>query len=169
MLQNSHFQWIDEKEYPFSHRFLDINGQQLHYLDEGQGEVLLFVHGTPSWSFDFRYQIKALSEKYRCVALDHIGFGLSSKPEAYDYSTPNHARTLSKLIETLDLEDITLIIHDFGGVIGLDYAIKNPNNIKRMIALNTWLWDASNEPEYLKMLSILKSPLLPILYKWFNF
>ena len=162
-------QFLNREEYPFASHYLKVNGHDLHYIDEGQGHVLLFVHGTPSWSFDFRYQIKALSKHYRCIALDHIGFGLSDKPEHYDYSTPNHALTLQKLITHLDLKEITLIVHDFGGVIGFDYALQHPTNIHKVVVLNSWLWSAEKEPEYQKMKPILKSPLLPLLYRYINF
>jgi haloalkane dehalogenase len=168
-MTNVRLDWLDKKEYPFDNKYFMINGQGLHYIDEGKGEAILFVHGTPSWSFDFRHQIKALSKNYRCIAIDHIGFGLSDKPSKYDYSTQNHAKTLGKFIEHLQLDDFTLVVHDFGGVIGFDYALKNPNHIKQIIVLNSWLWDCSKQPEYIKLKQILKNPLLPFLYKWLNF
>lgn len=168
-MQKNNFEFVNRKEYPFASHYFQINQQNLHYIDEGQGEPILFVHGTPSWSFDFRHQIKALSKHYRCIAIDHIGFGLSDKPQNYDYSTPNHAKTLGEFIEYLKLKNITLVVHDFGGIIGFDYALKNPENIAKLIVLNSWLWSAEGEPEYQKMKPILKSHLLPFLYKYLNF
>src|SRR5690606_11815870 len=106
-------QWLDTSEYPFSPNFFEINGQKMHYIDVGQGEILLFVHGTPSWSFDFRKIIKNLSSHYRCIAIDHIGFGLSDKPKNYDYTTQNHSKNLEKFIFAQNLTNITLIVHDF--------------------------------------------------------
>ena len=91
--------WLDTAEYPFAPHYFSINGHQLQYIDEGKGDTLLFVHGTPSWSFDFRNVIKALSPNFRCIAVDHIGFGLSDKPEHYDYSTANHNKTLAAFVE----------------------------------------------------------------------
>lgn len=73
--------WLNKTEYPFTSHYFDINGHKLHYIDEGSGDILLFIHGTPSWSFDFRNVIKSLSKHYRCIAIDHLGFGLSDKPE----------------------------------------------------------------------------------------
>ena len=67
--------WLDQKEYPFNSNYFNVNGHQMHYIDEGQGETILFIHGTPSWSFDFRNVIKSLSKNYRCIAIDHVGFG----------------------------------------------------------------------------------------------
>ena len=161
--------WLNTKAYPFASQYLQVNGHRLHYIDEGQGDILLFVHGTPSWSWEYRHQIQTLSKTFRCVALDHMGFGLSDKPADYDYSIPNHIAALEALVAHLQLKNITLVVHDFGGPIGLGMALRQAQNIKQLIVLNTWLWDASDNPDYQKMVPILKSPLLPILYRWFNF
>ena len=95
--------WLDTEEYPFESKYFNLYGTKLHYIDEGAGPVLLFVHGTPSWSFDFRNIIKVLSKKYRCVAIDHIGFGLSEKPKEYNYSTAGHSKNLEALVDDLNL------------------------------------------------------------------
>lgn len=170
---NPHPLWLDRSLYPFQSRYLSIAGQQLHYIDEGSSEgeleTLLFVHGTPSWSFDFRNVIKLLSRDYRCVALDHIGFGLSDKPFNYDYSTINHAATLGQLVKYLDLKNITLVMHDFGGPIGVAWALQNPTLICRLVVLNSWLWSSVNDPEYQRFSRVLRSPLLPFLYRQLNF
>lgn len=163
------FEWLDKSEYPFSPNFFTVNGKNLHYIDEGDGEIILFVHGTPSWSFDFRKIIKKLSSEYRCIAIDHIGFGLSDKPKDYDYSTQNHSKTLENFILQKNLTNITLVVHDFGGPIGLNVAIQHPERIKNLIILNSWLWSSENDPEYIKLKKILKSPLLPFLYRNLNF
>lgn len=161
--------WLDKSEYPFIPNYFDINGQKLHYIDEGKGETILFIHGTPSWSFDYRNVIKKLKENYRCVAIDHIGFGLSNKPEHYDYSTQNHSKTLEKFVLEKQLDNITLVVHDFGGPIGLNFAIQHPEKIKNLIILNSWLWSSENDPDYMKLKKILKCPLLPFLYRYLNF
>lgn len=162
-------QWLDKSEYPFKSNYFEINGHKLHYIDEGQGEVLLFVHGTPSWSFDFRHIIQDLKNSFRCIAIDHIGFGLSDKPEHYDYSTINHSRTLEKFIIEKQLQDITLVVHDFGGPIGLNFAIHHRERIKNLIILNSWLWSSKADPDFIKLSKILRSPLLPFLYRYLNF
>ncbi len=161
--------WLDRKEYPFTSTILKVNGHNLHYIDEGEGEGLLFVHGTPSWSFDFRNVIKKLSSTYRCVAVDHIGFGLSDKPEDYDYTTQNHGQTLSEFIRAHQLKDITLVLHDFGGPIGFYAALQYPERIKRVVVLNSWLWNSSADPDFINLKKVLKSPLLPFLYRYLNF
>lgn len=160
--------WLDTTEYPFKSRYFTINDQQLHYIDEGHGGTLLFVHGTPSWSFDFRNVIKELKASFRCIAIDHIGFGLSDKPADYDYSTQNHSKTLEKFILEKDLQDITLIVHDFGGPIALQFALRHPDKVTHLVILNSWLWSSKNDPDYVRMTRVLKNPLLPFLYRYLN-
>lgn len=161
--------WLDTSEYPFHSNYFDINGHQLHYIDEGQGETILFVHGTPSWSFDYRNIIKKLKTDYKCFAIDHMGFGLSDKPEHYDYSTQKHSKTLERFVLEKQLDNITLVVHDFGGPIGLNFAIRHPEKIKNLVILNSWLWSSKTDPDFIKLSKILKSPLLPFLYRYLNF
>lgn len=163
------FSWLDRNEYPFAAHFHHVKDQQLHYIDEGRGEAIVFVHGTPSWSFDFRHLVKGLRTEYRCIAIDHIGFGLSDKPENYDYTTQRHAQTLTDFLLAKDLSGITLVLHDFGGPIGFDFALRYPERIRRIVILNSWLWSSENDPEFNKTKRILNSPLLPFLYKYLNF
>lgn len=161
--------WLDKNEYPFQSNYFDIDGYKLHYIDEGQGDIILFVHGTPSWSFDFRNLVKTLKTSYRCIALDHIGFGLSDKPERYDYSTINHSTTLGRFIDGLQLTSITMVVHDFGGPIGLNFAIHHAAIIQNMVILNSWLWSSKSDLDFIKISKVLKSPLLPFLYRTLNF
>ena len=161
--------WVDTSAYPFTPHYLDIDGHKMHYVDEGKGDVILFVHGTPSWSFEYRNIIKDLSANYRCIAFDHIGFGLSDKPADYDYSLQNHRNNLEKFITALQLSDFILVVHDFGGPIGLSYATAHPEEIKKLILFNTWAWSIQEEKEFKKMKRILGSPLVPFLYKYMNF
>ncbi len=161
--------WLDTSEYPFASNYFNIHGLNLHYIDEGQGETLLFVHGTPSWSFDFRHIIRELKTDFRCVAIDHIGFGLSDKPQHYDYSTQNHSETLEQFVLEKGLENITLVIHDFGGPIGLNFAIQYPEKIKSLVILNSWLWSSKNDADFIRLSKVLKNPLLPFLYRYLNF
>ena len=128
-----------ESEYPFESQLLDLDGVALHYLDEGprDGEPLLFVHGNPTWSFLWRNLVRALRGRYRCIAPDHIGCGLSDKPEAYPYRLARHIENLEQLALHLDLERITLVVHDWGGPIGLGFAARHPERIARLVILNT--------------------------------
>jgi pimeloyl-ACP methyl ester carboxylesterase len=161
--------WLNQADYPFRSCYTTQGGAQMHYVDEGSGELLLYVHGTPSWSFDFRHVITALSPDYRIIAPDHIGFGLSEKPTNYDYSPHQHSRNLEQFLLERDLRNITLVVHDFGGPIGVDVALRHPERFRRLVVLNSWLWSSEEEPEFQKQRQILKSPLLPLLYRYFNF
>ncbi len=168
-MEPKHPGWLDKESYPFEHNYFAVDGQKMHYIDEGKGEVCLFVHGTPSWSFEYRKVIRALQTDFRCIATDHIGFGLSDKPAEYDYSTRNHSNTLERFILDKDLQNINLVVHDFGGPIGLNVAIQHPERFRRVVILNSWLWSSENDPEYIKLRKTLQSPLLPFLYKYLNF
>ncbi|MGF1671643.1 MAG: alpha/beta fold hydrolase, partial [Balneolaceae bacterium] len=90
--------WIDRKEYPFESRYFEVPAGRLHYVDEGAGDPVVMVHGNPTWSFLYRDLIKRLKPNYRCIALDHLGFGLSDKPIGWSYLPEDHARNLSALI-----------------------------------------------------------------------
>ena len=161
--------WLDREEYPFTSSWWQVNGVRQHYIDVGQGDPVVFVHGTPSWSFDFRHVIRLLSATHRCIAVDHIGFGLSDKPTVYDYSTQRHAETLSRFIDHKGLSGVTLVLHDFGGPIGMKYAIDHADNIRQIIILNSWIGSSENDPEFERFSKILRSPLLPFLYHYLNF
>jgi haloalkane dehalogenase len=123
--------------YPFASRYLDHGGVRQHYLDEGAGQPLLFVHGNPTWSFHWRTLIRALAPRFRLIAPDHVGCGLSDKPQDYPYRLARHIENLKSLIERLDLRDITLVAHDWGGAIGLGAALRCRERFARLILLNT--------------------------------
>ena len=161
--------WLDEKEYPFKSHCFDTNDGRIHYIDEGEGEVLLFVHGTPSWSFLYRKYIKALRDRYRCIALDHLGFGLSDKPDDVVGTPEFHSKNLTALIKKLDLNLITLVAHDFGGPIGLGSAISNPDRFARVVLFNTWLWGTKADKNAQRINNILHSWLGNTLYLHTNF
>lgn len=143
-----HTDWLSKEEYPFQSHFLPLPMGRLHYVDEGAGEPVVLVHGNPAWSFLYRHLIKQLAPHYRCVAPDHIGFGLSDKPRDWTYLPDQHAHNLAALIESLGLKDITLVVQDWGGPLGLAYAINHPANVKRLIIMNTWLWPVNEDWYY---------------------
>ena len=157
--------WVGLKDYPFESRFLAVDGGQMHYIDEGKGEPVVFVHGTPSWSYEWRGLVSALRADHRCIAMDHIGFGLSEKPAAWGYKPEDHARNLDALLTRLDLRDITLVVHDFGGPIGLSYALAHPERVKRVVVINSWMWSLSDNSQAQKADKLLRGPLGPLLYK----
>jgi pimeloyl-ACP methyl ester carboxylesterase len=156
--------WINREEYPFRSNYMDIDGNAIHYLDEGKGPILLMVHGIPEWSFTYRHIIKRLSVHYRCIIMDNLGFGLSDKPRKADYTHKAHTERLIKFIEKLDLRNIHLFVHDHGGPIGLGYAVQFPENIKSIILSQTWMWPLNDIPMFkpLKYLSGLMGRFLYI-------
>lgn len=135
-------------EYPFAPRFLDVDGGAMHYVDEGprEAEVLLCVHGNPTWSFAFRRIVRAFSPTHRVVAVDHVGCGLSDKPESWPYRLEGHATNLVRLVEALDLRRVTLVLHDWGGAIGMGCARRVPERIDRVFVMNTAAFRSKRMP-----------------------
>jgi haloalkane dehalogenase len=126
------------EHYPWQGKHLELeDGVRLHYLDEGEGEPLLMLHGNPTWSFYYRNLVRAFSTSHRCVVPDHVGCGLSDKPSDWAYRLENHSRSIEQLIERLDLRDITLVVHDWGGAIGFAATLKHRARIKRLVLCNT--------------------------------
>lgn len=160
--------WLDRDVYPFTAHAFDVDGGRMHYVDEGAGPPLLFVHGTPTWSFLYRHLIRELRADHRCVAPDHLGFGLSAKPPAYPYSSERHARNLAALVEHLGLADFTLVAHDLGGPIALAYALANPANVRRIVLFNTLMWPMEGEFAVPPAGRLMSGPLGRLLYLRFN-
>lgn len=161
--------WINKHLYPFEQRYISLKEGKMHYIDEGKGDIILFVHGTPTWSFLYRDFVKALSKTNRCIAIDHLGFGLSEKNKDFDGSPEWHAHNLNEFIERLDLKEITLVVHDFGGPIGLGAGLMTPNRIKNIVLFNTWLWETKSNPEVIKINKIINSSMGKFLYLRMNF
>ncbi|WP_212748435.1 alpha/beta fold hydrolase [Maribacter algarum] len=161
--------WLDRKEYPFESNYFQLPIGKMHYLDEGQGENIVMVHGNPGWSFEFRNIVKELSKSHRCIVPDHIGFGLSDKPYDWEYLPENHAKNFELLMDSLNLDNILLVVNDWGGPIGLSYALKHPEKIKKLVIMNTWLWSVENDPYYKKFSSFMGGGMGRFLIKNFNF
>ena len=157
--------WLDRAEYPFASRRVQIEGARMHYLDEGQGPTLLMVHGTPTWSFLYRHLVKGLRDRYRCVVPDHLGFGLSDKPAGDAYRPQEQARRLAAFVDALDLTDVTLVVHDFGGPIGLAYALERPDNVRRLVLFNTWMWSLAGDRQYARVSRVLSGRLGRLFYE----
>lgn len=132
--------WLDRDLYPFESHYMDLEPGRLHYVDEGQGRPLVMLHGNPEWSFSYRHPIKGLSDRYRCLAPDYFGFGLSDKPVGWSYRPADHTRVVEAFIDSLELEDFTLVGNDWGGPIGLDYVTRNPENVHSIVLMNTFMW-----------------------------
>ena len=161
--------WLDKSVYPFAPKRFRTPAGEMSYVDEGQGDAFVFVHGNPSWSFEHRELIQHFSQQYRCVSADHIGFGLSDKPTDWSYLPAAHASNLESLLESLDLHNITMIVDDWGGPIGLSYAIHHPERIQNIIITNTWLWSVKNDGYYQLFSKMMGGFIGRWLIKRFNF
>ena len=161
-------QWLDRAAYPFASHFLSLGEGRVHYLDEGRGEPIVFVHGTPTWSFEFRHLIRELSASHRCLALDHLGFGLSERPAAFGYRPEDHARVFAEFVTRLGLPRFTLIVHDFGGPIALPFAEAHPEQIARLVVLNSFMWPI-DEPKLQQQARFAGGAIGRLLYRYLNF
>lgn len=161
--------WLDRARYPFDAHYLDLPAGRMHYVDEGSGAPVVMVHGNPTWSFLYRHLIDHLRPRHRCVVPDHLGFGLSDKPAAWSYRPEDHTANLTALIDSLDLEGVTLVVQDWGGPIGLGFALAHPERIRRIVILNTWMWPVNRDPYYVAFGSIGGGPLGRFLIRRFNF
>lgn len=136
--------WVDDELFPFDSRFVEIDGCHVHYVDEGSGPTLLLLHGNPTWSFLYRDVIRLLRDDFRCVALDYPGFGLSSAPWGYGFTAAEHADVVAAFVETLDLTDVTPMMQDWGGPIGVAALSRTPDRCRALIIANTWAWPRSD-------------------------
>ncbi len=137
-------EWIPSDLYPFESHFAELGGTSVHYVDEGSGPPLLLLHGNPTWSFLYRDLIKALRDRYRCIAPDHPGFGLSRAAPGYGFTPAEHADVLERLILELDLNEITMMVQDWGGPIGFGAATRQPDRFAAFVIGNTWAWPKSD-------------------------
>ncbi len=141
--------------YPFSSHTLRLNGLRYHYLDEGASrEPLLMLHGNPTWSFYYRNLILGLKDSYRCVVPDHMGMGKSDKPQNYSYTLSQHIDNLEKLVDHLKLRDITVMVHDWGGAIGMGFAVRQPDRIRRLVIFNAAAFLSRSIPLRLRLCRI---------------
>ncbi|WNG45362.1 alpha/beta fold hydrolase [Archangium minus] len=161
--------WLDTVSYPFAHRNLELPQGRMHYVDEGRGPTVLFIHGTPTWSFEWRHLIRALSATHRCIAPDLLGFGLSERPEHFDYSPEAHAQALAAFVDRLGLEDFTLVVHDYGGPIALPLALEHTERVRRLVILNSWMWSFEQNPDMVRRARLVSGALGRFLYRHLNF
>ena len=140
--------WVPADLFPFQSRFLEIADQELHYIDEGSGPTLLLLHGNPTWSFLYRRIVLALRARFRCIAVDYPGFGLSRATPAYDFRPASHACVLEAFVDALDLTDVTFMVQDWGGPIGLWVAGRRPERVHGLVIGNTWAWPIEGDRHF---------------------
>jgi pimeloyl-ACP methyl ester carboxylesterase len=152
---------IPRELYPFEARFLDLDDLDYHYLDEGSGDPVVAVHGNPTWSFYYRDLVRELRDAYRVVVPDHI--------DAYEYTLSRRIDDFSRLMDHLELDDINLVVHDWGGMIGLGWAVRNPERIKRLVILNTAAFHLPKSKSFPWQLWLVRdTPLGPLMVRGFN-
>jgi pimeloyl-ACP methyl ester carboxylesterase len=142
--------------YPFAPHYRVVNGVRIHFADEGVGEPVVLLHGDPTWGYLYRHFIPPLARRRRCIVPDHMGMGKSETPAApHPYRLSHHIANLEALLLALDLRDITLVLHDWGGPVGLGAAVRHPGRIKRLVLMNTWAsapWPGGPLPRLLEVI-----------------
>ncbi len=133
----------DPALYPFESRWFDSSAGRIHYLDEGSGTPILFCHGNPTWSFLYRGIVMRLRDRFRCVALDYLGFGLSDRPDSYGYTIEEHARIVGELVDDLGLDGFVIMGQDWGGPVSTAVATERAERVSGVVLGNTWFWPAT--------------------------
>jgi pimeloyl-ACP methyl ester carboxylesterase len=160
---------ISQETWNVEHRFIELkDGSKVHYIDEGHGPVLLFLHGNPSYSFQWRGLIQSLRGSLRCIALDYPGFGFSSAPPSFGFTPAEESAAVEEFVNRLELQDITLVMQDWGGPIGLAFAERRPELVRRVILGNTWAWPTDTSSARGKFSVIAGGPIGEFLQTSFN-
>jgi len=160
--------WLDRTAYPFPVRRFETSDGGLSYVDVGEGPVVVLVHGTPSWSFEWRHVIADLARDHRVLAPDHLGFGLSDDLGSADGTPRAHGERLLAWFDAMDLREVSLVLHDFGGPIGLPIALERSARVKRVAMVNTWAWPLGDREDTARLSKLVASPIGYVLYHWFN-
>ena len=156
----------DKVLYPFAPRKISIQGHNLSFLDQGHGRVIVMLHGNPTWSFYYRNLVKDLQDSYRVIVPDHMGCGFSDKPQDYPYTLKTHIDNLEILLAELNIEKFSLVVHDWGGAIGLGLAVRYPEKLEALVVLNTAAFRSERIP---LRISICRVPLLgDLIVRGFN-
>lgn len=144
--------------YPFAPHYREVNGVALHYVDEGAGAPVLLVHGDPTWGYLWRAFVPVLARRHRCIVPDHMGMGKSAgRKELFPYRLAHHVANLEGLLLGLDLRDVTLVLHDWGGPVGLGVAVRHPERIRRLCLMNTWAFAPWPGPPLPRLLQLIRS------------
>lgn len=160
--------WLTRELFPYESRFIEIDDHVVHYVDEGEGPLLLMLHGNPTWSFLYRRVIDLLRDRFRCIALDYPGFGLSVAGPQYDFRPESHEAVLFRFIERLGLTDLSLVVQDWGGPIGLGVAGKEPRRVRSLVIGNTWAWPVADDPHFVRFSRLMGGSLGGFAIRRFN-
>lgn len=159
-------EWLDRSEYPFGRHLARLRDGRLHYVDEGSGHPVVFAHGTPTWSFEYRHVIRVLAPRFRCIAPDHLGFGLSDRPPDASYTPEAHAGRFREFVDGLGLDRFALVVHDFGGPIALPLALDG--RVTRLVIVNSGMWPFDDDPEMRRRAALVAGGFGRFLYRRFN-
>src|SRR5581483_3835696 len=147
--------------FPWRSSYIDVGGgARMACIDEGRGEPVVMLHGNPTWSFLYRKFIAALAPRYRAVAVDHLGFGRSDKPLDATYTLEAHSERLGRVLDALGLRDITLVMQDWGGPIGLGWAVEHVDRVKRLVIMNTWAFRVAGGTQLFPLLELFRQPVV---------
>lgn len=160
--------WLDRSHFPFESKTQTIDGNIVHYIDQGSGPTLLLLHGNTSWSFLYRHIIQQLSSNFRCIALDYPGFGLSTAKNSYTFKPQEHSAIVEQFADQLGLKDISIMVQDWGGPIGLGFAGRRPELIRSVIIGNTFAWPAQRSKGMSMFSKIFGSSIAKFLIKRYN-
>ncbi len=163
-------QWLDREQWSWTSRPLAVSDGMLHAVIEGEGETVVLVHGTPTWSFEWRHVIRALTPTHRVVAVDHLGFGLSERPPHADYSPEAHAGRFREVIDDVAPSGrLSLVVHDFGGPIALDWALDHPHRLAHLVIVNSFAWSPASDPSMRRPARLIGGRLGRLAYRHLNF
>lgn len=155
--------WLDRSRFPFEPSLVELgDGEALSVTEVGQGPPVVLSHGTPTWSYEWRHLLAALAPAHRCLAPDHLGFGLSPRPLQADYRPEAHARRFARLVEVLGLERYHLVVHDYGGPFALAAALEHPERVASLTAFNTFCWPFTATARERSMAWLAGTPL----FRW---
>jgi haloalkane dehalogenase len=160
---------VDKELFPFESHFLKTsNGSDIHYVDEGEGPVILMMHGNPTWSFLYRKMITKLKGHFRCIAPDYPGFGLSIAPEGFDFLASSQSEVMIEVVEKLELKDFIIVMQDLGGPIGLSIAEKFPERVRGLVIGNTWGWPLKDKARFQVFSWLMGGPVGRLMAHSFN-
>ena len=149
--------WFDNSLFPFESKFMEVDGSTVHYVDVGTGPAIVMVHANPAWSFLYRKIIAGLQDRFRCIAVDNPGFGLSKGAPGYGFMPHEHSAVLGKVVDSLGLDEFTVMANDWGGPIGFGMAVERSERVRSLIVCNTWAWPITGDKKAERFSKVLNS------------